>query len=165
MAANDTFTGKTPAETYSRIIQINEDNHLLDGVGAEVSPVFKSGAVITGSLNVVGAIYRNGVEVGSSTDSLWSSTAEGKIVRDSDVGIGTASPGGKLEVKSTSTSDDFFLIKKRATVDGSYVDSTVFKVNNAGVMVLGELESPPTAEKGGMYYNSVDKTFYLGVED
>ena len=165
MAANDTFTGKTPAETYTRIIQINEDNHLLDGVGAEVSPVFKSGAVVTGSLNVVGAIYRNGVEIGSSTDSLWSSTAAGNITRDSDVGIGTADPEGKLEVKSTSTSDDFFLIKKRATISGSYVDKTVFKVNNAGVMVLGEQENAPDAVKGGMYYNSTENTFYLGVDD
>ena len=86
-------------------------------------------------------------------------------MRDSDVGIGTASPEGKLEVKSNSESDDFFLIKKRETIEGAVIDRTVFKVNNAGVMVLGDNTSAPTATKGGMYYNATENSFYLGVED
>ena len=70
MALVDTLTGKTPAETYTKLIQVNDDNILMDGIGTEVSPIMKSGAVITGSLEIQGTLTRNGIEIGSSTDSF-----------------------------------------------------------------------------------------------
>ena len=88
MAQNDTFTGKTPAETYTKIIQITEDNELLDGVGAAVSPT------ITGNLNVNGAIYKDGVELGSSTDSYWSEDSSGDLTRGSNVDVDGNIVGG-----------------------------------------------------------------------
>ena len=70
---SNSFTGKTPAETYTKIVQITNDNELLDGVGGEISPIFKAGATITGSVNVQGTIYQNGAPLNSVT-GLWNLT-------------------------------------------------------------------------------------------
>ena len=177
MAQNDTFTGKTPAETYTKIIQITDDNELLDGVGAAVSPT------ITGDLNVNGAIYKDGVELGSSTDSYWSEDSSGDLTRSSNVdingtletngvvldnnssqnnkvGVGTSSPTAKLEIvmdHQTYGGDTppFFLIK-------DHTGQEHLKVSRNGNLVLGSKASEPISEAGGIYYNSTDDEFYLG---
>lgn len=165
MANSDTFTGKTPADTYTKIVQISSDNELLDGIGGEISPVLKSGATITGSLNVSGVIYRNGVEVGTSTDSFWtanSTTRNGSLSRNSDIGIGTSEPDAEIHIsREDSSSNDFFLIKDST----GPTDKTVFSVKQDGVVQLKANDSAPTVQEGGLYYNSTEKALYIGVED
>jgi|TARA_B100000287_G_scaffold382783_1_gene388137 hypothetical protein len=169
MALIDTLTGKTPAETYTKLIQVNDDNILMDGIGTEVSPIMKSGAVITGSLEIQGTLTRNGVEIGSSTDSFWGSTSAGDIKRQTgNVQIATGNsqdPEAKLQVNSDSTEEDFFIIKKETTSGGSTTYKDIFKVNNDGVVVLSNNDTEPDAVNGGMYYNSATKEYYLGVDD
>ena len=60
---------------------------------------------------------------------------------------------GSLQITGSSTSD-FFLIKS-GSLDA-------LKVNNQGVLVLGEMNGPPTPVPGGIYYSS--SVFYVGVE-
>ena len=60
----DTLTDNKVKDTYTKLLQINDDNELLNGIGGAVSPV------IGGDLNVSGQIFKNGVEVGTSTDSF-----------------------------------------------------------------------------------------------
>ncbi len=165
MADQDTLTGQTPAETYTKLVQVNEENVLMDGIGTEFSPIMKAGAVVTGSLKVEGPIISNGVEVGTSTDSYWNQTAGGELVRNSNVSIGESSnPEAKLEVNSNSTTEDFFIVKKTTNTGGGSTTDTVFKINNEGTMVLGGQSTAPTATEGAIYYDSNNKAFYLGEE-
>tara|TARA_B100000424_G_C22943528_1_gene502043 strand:- start:728 stop:1216 length:489 start_codon:yes stop_codon:yes gene_type:complete len=154
----DSLTGKAPSETYQKLVQVTSDNELLDGLGGTFSPV------IGGNLNVSGSIFRNGVEVGTSTDSYWSTTADGEITRNSNVGIGVSNnPEAKLEVNSDSTTEDFFIVKKTINVEeGVTSTKDVFKINNEGTMVLGGNTTAPTATEGAIYYDSEKKEFYLG---
>ncbi len=180
MAQLDTFTGKSPAETYTKIIQITDDNELLDGVGAAVSPT------ISGDLNVNGAIYIDGVEVGTSQDSYWTEDSNGNLNRTSNVdingtletngitidsnssqidkvGVGTSSPTAKLEIVMDHTTyggdtPPFFLIK-------DHTGQEHLKVTQEGNVVLGHKTSAETAEAGGIYYNSTDNEFYLGYDE
>ena len=169
MAIVDTLTGKTPADTYTKLVQISEENVLMNGVGTEFSPIMKAGAIITGSLEIQGTLTRNGVEVGTSTDSFWGSTSAGDIKRQTgNVQIATGNsqdPEAKLQVNSDSTEEDFFIIKKETTSGGSTTYKDIFKVKNDGVMVLSNNDTEPSAVNGGMYYNSSTKEYYLGVDD
>ena len=154
----DTFTGKRVRDTYTKLLQINEDNELLNGIGGAVSPV------IGGNLNVTGQIFKNGVEVGTSTDSFWSNNSDDEIYRSSNVGIGvTTNPEAKLEVNSDSTTEDFFIVKKTVPDGGGTLTRDVFKINNEGTMVLGANTTAPTATAGGIYYDSTKDEFYLGT--
>ena len=169
MADIDKLTGKTPADTYTKLVQVNDDNILMDGVGTEVSPIMKSGATITGSLDVKGPILKNGVEIGSSTDSYWSQDGDGDLLRQSgNVSVGTGNstnPNAKLEVSSDSTTEDFFIIKQETTSGGSTTHEEMFKVTQDGVVGLRKNTSEPTAFEGGMYYNTTTKEFYLAEEE
>ena len=152
----DTLTDNKVKDTYTKLLQINDDNELLNGIGGAVSPV------IGGNLNVTGQIFKNGVEVGTSNDNFWSQNSDDEIYRSSNVGIGvTTNPNAKLEVTSESTTEDFFLVRKKV---GGLTD-TVFKINSEGTMVLGGNSSAPTAVAGGMYYDSTEKAFYLATDD
>ena len=158
---SDSSTGKTPAETYNKIVQITDDNSLLDGVGGEISPVMKAGATITGSLEVKGLITKNGVEIGTSTDSFWDSS-NGKINRNSDVGINESNPNAQLHInRSSESSKDFFLIKDSTGA----VDKEVFSVKQDGVVKLKANETAPDVQEGGLYYNKTEKALYIGVEE
>tara|TARA_Y100001937_G_scaffold27868_1_gene40173 strand:- start:4150 stop:4635 length:486 start_codon:yes stop_codon:yes gene_type:complete len=153
----DSLTGKTPSETYQNLLQINDDNELLNGIGGEVSPV------IGGNLNVTGQIFKNGVEVGTSNDNFWSQNTDGEIYRSSNVGVGVGSnPEAKLEVNSDSTTEDFFIVKKTTESGGVTSTKDVFKINNEGTMVLGGNSTAPTVTEGAIYYDSTEKEFYLG---
>ena len=152
----DTLTDNKVKDTYTKLLQINDDNELLNGIGGAVSPV------IGGDLNVTGQIFKNGVEVGTSTDSFWSQTSDDEIYRSSNVGIGVVTnPTAKLHIDSDSNTEDFFLVRKTT---GGLTD-TVFKINNEGTMVMSGKSSAPTAEAGGMYYDSTEKAFYLATDD
>lgn len=169
MADSDNLTGQTPADTYTKLVQVNDENILMDGVGAEFSPIMKQGAVVTGSLDVKGPILKNGVEIGSSTDSYWSQDGTGDLLRQSgNVSVGTSNstnPNAKLEVSSDSTTEDFFIIKQETTTGGSTTHEEMFKVTQDGVVGLRKNTSEPSIEEGGMYYNSTTKEFYLAEED
>ena len=157
MAQEDTLTGKAPSETYTKLVQITDDNELLDGLGGAFSPI------IGGDLNVSGQIFKNGVEVGTSTDSFWSQNSDDELYRSSNVGIGVSTnPEAKLEVNSDSTTEDFFIVKKTTESGGVTSTKDVFKINNEGTMVLGGNSTAPTATEGAIYYDSTEKEFYLG---
>ena len=161
MAQSDAFTGKTPAETYTKIVQITDDNQLLDAVGAEISPIMKAGATITGSLDVQGIITKNGVEIGTSTDSLWDSS-NGKLFRNSNIGINENNPDAEVHInRNSESSNDFFLIKDNSGPQ----EQTVFSVKQDGVVKLKANDSTPTVQEGGLYYNSSEKALYIGVEE
>ena len=157
MAQEDTLTGKAPSETYTKLVQITDDNELLDGLGGAFSPI------IGGDLNVSGQIFKNGVEVGTSTDSFWSQNSDDELYRSSNVGIGVSTnPEAKLEVNSDSTTEDFFIVKKTTESGGVTSTKDVFKINNEGTMVLGGNSTAPTVTEGAIYYDSTEKEFYLG---
>ena len=158
MADSDSFTGKTPAQTYTKIVQIADDNELLDGLGGAVSPV------IGGDLNVSGRIFQNGTELGGGDTALWTQGNNGALTRTSNVGIGISEiPEAKLEVNSTSSTEDFFIVKKSTeTSPGVFSTQDVFKIDNEGTMVLGGKSTAPTATEGAIYYDTTEKEFYLG---
>ena len=145
MAQEDTLTGKAPSETYTKLVQITDDNELLDGLGGAFSPI------IGGDLNVSGQIFKNGVEVGTSTDSFWSQNSDDELYRSSNVGIGVSTnPEAKLEVNSDSTTEDFFIVKKTTESGGVTSTKDVFKINNEGTMVLGGNSTAPTVTEGAI---------------
>ena len=163
MAQIDTFTGQTPADTYTKIVQITEDNEVLDAVGAQISPIFKAGATVTGSVNVDGTIYQNGQPVGAGAFNV---NAQNELYVDKNVGIGTDNPEAKLEVELDSTeTEDFFIIRKKNIIGEGHTMKEIFSVNNDGVMTLGGNETPPSVTQGGMYYNSTEDEFYLGFNE
>ena len=154
----DTFTGKKVRDTYTKLLQINDDNELLNGIGGAVSPT------IGGDLNVTGRILQNGTEVGGGDTALWTQNDEGELTRTSNVGIGiSTNPEAKLEVNSNSSTEDFFIVKKTVLEGGGSTTKDVFKINNEGTMVLGANTTAPTATAGGIYYDSTDDEFYLGT--
>ena len=160
MADTDTLTGNKVKETYTKLLQINDDNELLNGIGGAVSPI------IGGDLNVSGHIYKNGVEVGTSNDNFWSQNANDELYRSSNVGIGeVTNPEAKLEIDSNSETEDFFLVKKTTIEGAGSTTKTVFRIDSEGTMVLGGNTDAPSATAGAMYYNSTDKAFYLATED
>ena len=69
-------------------------------------------------------------------------------------GSGNIKFSGSLEVSTVNATDDFFLLKS-----GSL---NALKVNNEGVLKLGEFTFIPTVVSGGFYYNKNDDEFYLG---
>ncbi len=156
MASSDTLTDNKVKDTYTKLLQINDENELLDGIGGAVSPI------IGGDLNVSGQIYKNGVEIGTSNDNFWSQNGNDELYRSSNVGIGeVTNPTAKLHIDSNSDSEDFFLVRKTT---GGLTD-TVFRINNEGTMVLSGKSSAPDVVAGGMYYDSTEKAFYLATDD
>ena len=157
----DTLTDNKVKDTYTKLLQINDDNELLNGIGGAISPT------IGGDLNVTGRILQNGTEVvGGGDTALWTQNSEGELTRTSNVGIGrTTNPQAKLEVDSDSNPEDFFLVKKTTVEGGGSTTETVFKINNEGTMVLGGNSSAPTVVAGGIYYDQSAKEFYLGIDD
>jgi hypothetical protein len=155
MASSDTLTDTKVKETYTKLLQINDENELLDGIGGAVSPT------IGGNLSVNGTIYQNGTALEGDT-ALWTQNSSGELTRTSNIGIGVVTnPTAKLHIDSNSDTEDFFLVRK--TVGG--LTDTVFKINNEGTMVLGGNSSAPTATAGAIYYDSSEKAFYLSTDD
>ena len=64
---------------------------------------------------------------------------------------GSATITGSLEI------DGIFLVK----LNNGNGDPNKFQVNNEGTVVLGKLNTPPTAVSGGIFY-SASNEFYLG---
>tara|TARA_Y100000593_G_scaffold12472_1_gene22930 strand:- start:4452 stop:4949 length:498 start_codon:yes stop_codon:yes gene_type:complete len=165
MAGSDTLTGKKVKETYTKLLQLNSENELLDGVGGQVSPIISS-ATVTGNLNVNGTLYKNGVEIGTSDDNFWSQNSEGEIYRSSNIGIGEDNPEAKVTVRTENDTDDFFLLKRRtAGAHGGYSEETIFKIDKDGAMTLAGSSTAPTPQKGMFYYNTTEDEFYLGYDN
>ncbi len=81
-----------------------------------------------------------------STDVV---TISGSILQTGSINL-----EGKLQIDIKNLSlDDIFLIKS-ASIDA-------VSVNNQGVFVLGEMETPPTPVAGGIFYSS--SAFFMGI--
>lgn len=61
---------------------------------------------------------------------------------------------GSISIETSGSYSSFMLIKNNGT---EYV-----KVNNEGVLVLHQYDTPPTAISGGMYFDTVGN-FYIGL--
>ena len=72
-----------------------------------------------------------------------------------DINIGDNTFAASFNVAPTSVEKDIMLIKS-----GSF---NAFKFNQTGVGQFGAFTSAPTAVSGGIYYNSSQDAFYLGV--
>ena len=72
-----------------------------------------------------------------------------------DINIGDNTFAASFNVAPTSVEKDIMLIKS-----GSF---NAFKFNQTGVGQFGAFASAPTAVSGGIYYNSSQDAFYLGV--
>ena len=72
-----------------------------------------------------------------------------------DINIGDNTFAASFNVAPTSVEKDIMLIKS-----GSF---NAFKFNQTGVGQFGPFSSAPTAVSGGIYYNSSQDAFYLGV--
>ena len=72
-----------------------------------------------------------------------------------DFNIGDNTFAASFNVAPTSVQKDIMLIKS-----GSF---NAFKFNQTGVGQFGAFASAPTAVSGGIYYNSSQDAFYLGV--
>ena len=73
----------------------------------------------------------------------------------SDLNVGASNFDAHFTITPTTPSKDFMLIKS-----GSF---EAFKVNQKGVPQFGSFSAAPTVVEGGMYYNTNNNEFYLGV--
>ena len=73
----------------------------------------------------------------------------------SELNVGNANTDAHFTITPTTPTKDFMLIKS-----GSF---NAFKVNQTGVAEFGSFSSEPTVVEGGMYYNTTNNEFYLGV--
>lgn len=73
----------------------------------------------------------------------------------SELNVGNANTDAHFTITPTTPTKDFMLIKS-----GSF---NAFKVNQTGVAEFGSFSSAPTVVEGGMYYNTTNNEFYLGV--
>ncbi len=88
------------------------------------------------------------------------------IDQGGNVGIGTTTPDGKLDVEVDSS--NALLVQEAGGVDALTVDtsSTILKVRigdtstaNGTLLVLDSDDADPTGENGAQYYNTVSNTF------
>lgn len=73
----------------------------------------------------------------------------------SELNVGTANTDAHFTITPSTPTKDFMLIKS-----GSF---NAFKVNQKGVAQFGSFSAAPSAVEGGMYYNTNNNEFYLGV--
>jgi hypothetical protein len=64
---------------------------------------------------------------------------------------------GSADISGSASVDGIFLVK----LNNGNGDPNKFQVNSEGTVVLGKLNTPPTAVSGGMFY-SASNEFYLG---
>ena len=68
--------------------------------------------------------------------------------------VGNIITNGSISIETSGSFSSFLLIKNNGT---EYV-----KVNNEGVLVLHQYDTPPTAISGGMYFDNIGN-FYVGL--
>jgi len=68
--------------------------------------------------------------------------------------VGNIITNGSITIETSGSFSSFMLIKNNGT---EYV-----KVNNEGVLVLHQYDTPPTAISGGMYFDNIGN-FYVGL--
>jgi hypothetical protein len=105
---------------------------------------------LTSSLLIGGG---NSAQVTSDSDSIFLIRSNGNRVFNVD-STGNVVTNGSITVETTGSVSNFLLIKN----DGN----TYVKVNNEGVLVLSQFDTPPTAVSGGMYFDTVGN-FFIGL--
>ena len=73
----------------------------------------------------------------------------------SDINIGDNTYAASFNIAPSTVEKDLMLIKSSSF--------NAFKVNQTGVAEYGAFTTAPTAVTGGLYYNTTDSAFYLGV--
>lgn len=68
--------------------------------------------------------------------------------------VGNVITNGSISIETSGSHSSFMLIKNNGT---EYV-----KVNNEGVLILHQYDTPPTAVSGGMYFDNIGN-FYVGL--
>ena len=63
---------------------------------------------------------------------------------------------GSADISGSSTIDGIFLVK----LNNGNGDPNKFQVNNEGTVVLGKLNTPPTAISGGIFYSASNEFFF-----
>jgi hypothetical protein len=105
-----------------------------------------TGSLYTGSFNVTGSIFLNGVDLSidqsifRQTGSYWNTT--------NNIGI-----TGSLQIQLDGITDYFAI---------NVAGEEKLKVNTEGVFQLAPLEETPTAVAGGIFYSASD-AFYVGL--
>lgn len=106
--------------------------------------------VSTPSFLSAGAIV---AQVATDPSSIFLIKSGSNTVFNVDV-TGNIITNGSITIETTGSLSSFMLIKNNGT---EYV-----RVNNEGVVVLRQYDTPPTAVSGGMYFDNVGN-FYVGL--
>ena len=77
------------------------------------------------------------------------------ILYHSEFNIGDNTYAASFNIAPSTVEKDLMLIKSSSF--------NAFKVNQTGVAEYGAFTTAPTAVTGGLYYNTTDSAFYLGV--
>ncbi len=142
---------KITGSTSTDPIIINDGGDDLEGV------VF----IITGSTSISRDLFigddltvTDDLTVGNDTYLGNNVSTDVVTISGSILQTGSINLEGKLQIDIKNLSlDDIFLIKS-ASIDA-------VSVNNQGVFVLGEMETPPTPVAGGIFYSS--SAFFMGI--
>lgn len=92
-------------------------------------------------------------EVTTNPNSLFLIKSGSNTIFNID-NVGNIITNGSISIETSGSFSSFMLIKNNGT---EYV-----KVNNEGVLVLHQYDTPPTAVSGGMYFDNIGN-FYVGL--
>lgn len=115
----------------------------------QISTNLSGSGQLTGSLRLSGSFFLNNIDILNEIQSSGIFRETGSFYNTTkNIGI-----TGSLFVDLDGTTD---------TVDISVSGASKVKVNEQGVLVLGQFDSAPTPVSGGIFYSS-SNTFYFGT--
>jgi hypothetical protein len=109
-----------------------------------------SSYALTSSMLVLGSTQ---AQVSTDVDSIFLIKSGNNRVFNVD-SSGNVVTNGNITIETTGSLNNFLLVKNDGT--------TYVKVNNEGVLVLNQFDTPPTAVSGGMYFDDIGN-FYVGL--
>ena len=146
--------GKPSTGTESPILTLTDQERV--GIGT-IDPRAKlevlGSVLISGSntlTNIGPAVFSGSVDITQGEVNIQESLY---VIKK--ISIGTTHQSASLTI-SASSEDNAMVIKLN---DGNG-DTDKFKINDEGIIVLGALNSPPTAVAGGIYFSSENDYFF-----
>jgi len=151
-------------EEYTKVVTVNE--------GATGKPGTSGTSGTSGSSGTSGASGTDGTSGSSGTSGVDGANVinpgNNRVITSTGVPSGLLAEehmlftGTLLSISSSveitgSTDSNIFLIKLE---NGNGQDEKL-KVNNEGVLILGNMDATPTAVTGGLYYSN--GSFYMGI--